>query len=162
MVEDPDPDYPPPPCQLKGGQRGLQQIFTQSFAYQATWALTQGGKWQREIETENGGGLWRGLWGVKGGKAGGVALPQEGGVPSKFPDLPPFTLSPHNPSCTRPPPPIYLPSIPPQPQPLLLVYISPEDVIELNKAFLRGSCHSCCLWHVKRPATLRALTYAPN
>lgn len=48
------------------------------------------------------------------------------------------------------------------PAPQLLVYISPKDVIELNKAFLRGSCHSCCLWHVKRPATLRALTYAPN
>lgn len=53
-------------------------------------------------------------------------------------------------------------SLPPLPAPHLLVYISPKDVIELNKAFLRGSCHSCCLWHVKRPATLRALTYAPN
>lgn len=48
------------------------------------------------------------------------------------------------------------------PLPHLLVYISPKDVIELNKAFLGGSCRSCCLRSVKRPATLRALTYAPN
>jgi len=51
-----------------------------------------------------------------------------------------------SPAC----PPSLLPPHPPFLPPPLLVYISPKDVIELNKAFLGGSCHSCCLWHVKR------------
>lgn len=122
-------------------RRGRQQLLTQSFANQATWASTLGFPLEAPPRRSFGGGIRRDVMRI--GTAIAEVVQGGGGGPT------PLSSSP-------------TPVTPPTVPSFLLVYISPKDVIELNKAFLRGSCHSCCLWHVKRPATWRALTYAPN
>lgn len=132
---------------VQGWWGGMKVFRSQSFAYWATWALTF---WGFKSEADDDQTGLRVFWERKQDECYEFRQGGEG-----WKDQPPVILYP---PCHPP----FPPPAPPFPAPKLLVYISPKDVIELNKAFLRGSCHSCCLWHVKRPATLRALTYAPN
>lgn len=139
--------------QRRGGEvRVLQLLLTQSFAIEPP-----GPRHFRVWSRKGGDGDqtgWRVFWVQEKGKLEGCDECRCSGEWRRD-HLLSSSLLPFAPSPSSSP-------LPPLPAPHLLVYISPKDVIELNKAFLRGSCHSCCLWHVKRPATLRALTYAPN